>query len=272
MFTAIEKITREKVTIDEVLQEAKEKEYICPICEGPLIIKNGHVNAAHFAHKAIIDCDSFTSDISIWHKNWQKLFPKGNQEVVLKLDISEEDYEEAGKHYGFVKNNDTELDEESKKRIKHIKHRADVLACGYAIEFRHSSISCREFNERNWFYRKCGYRVVWIFDFREAYKCNRIKAKDPWKKDKGRYLWKHAPKTFRDFLPQEHTSKKENGEWEKGDVTLIFQLRDKDQMIERLLWVPVGDDGLPSYKKHFTTSFYPHDEKEFVDWIKKRKL
>lgn len=28
MFTAIKKITREKVMIDEVLQEAKEKEYI----------------------------------------------------------------------------------------------------------------------------------------------------------------------------------------------------------------------------------------------------
>ena len=97
----------------------KEKEYFCPLCDNKVILRQGEINIEHFAHIKKCD-DNWHYDMSEWHLEWQKQFPKNNREVVME-------------HNGE-------------------KHRADVLACGYVIEFQHSSITAEEFNERNRFY------------------------------------------------------------------------------------------------------------------------
>ena len=145
---------------------SKENVYFCPSCGSELILKTGSINTPHFAHKNKDDCDTFTHDMSRWHKEWQDAFPVANREVPLELEIDEEEYFVAKTHWGFdddsPKNNygyyhDKILLYESKKdsvglELLNMKHRADVLACGYVIEFQHSPISKSEFNERNWFY------------------------------------------------------------------------------------------------------------------------
>lgn len=70
--------------------------------------------------------------MSDWHFGWQSKFPIENREVVVEKD-------------GVV-------------------HRADILIKNTVIEFQHSPISGEEFEERNSFYKNCGYHVVWLFD------------------------------------------------------------------------------------------------------------
>lgn len=43
-------------------------------------------------------------------------------------------------------------------------HRADIFIDGTVIEFQHSPIKEVEFNDRNDFYLKLGYKIIWIFD------------------------------------------------------------------------------------------------------------
>lgn len=115
--------------------------YVCPSCGAPLDIRNkGTVRAHCFAHKKGLfkKCnDTWESKrtycISDWHNEWQDMFPKENQEVVLSLGS--------------------------------IKHRADVMVGNSIIEFQHSNIKETIFEERNNFYiNSLGYKVVWIFD------------------------------------------------------------------------------------------------------------
>ena len=98
-----------RVHIDET---HSNKEYYCPYCGAILITKKGDKRQHHFAHKNRRCSDAWTAersggyDTSPWHDEWQMLFPKENQEVVLALG-------------------DT-------------KHRADVLIDKTFIEFQHS--------------------------------------------------------------------------------------------------------------------------------------
>lgn len=132
--------------VDHVVPGTK---YYCPICKGELVVKaqKSEKIAAHFAHKSIKDCDTFSHDMSDWHKAWQKRFPEKNQEVPLPFDAP--------------------------------CHRADVLAYGYVIEFQHSPISAEEFEERNRFYTSLGKKVVWIFDVSDKYANNRFSKVEP---------------------------------------------------------------------------------------------
>lgn len=286
MFLALDE-NENKVYIEEVLNK-KDKKYLCPICKNELIIKNGSINAAHFAHKASCDCDSFSQDMSEWHRDWQNVFPKNNREVVLKLDITKEDYDWYGYNYNFSDINDSDdlmelMDFYQKnpkegEKILNLEHRADVLACGYVIEFQHSSISKKEFNERNWFYLQCGYRVIWIFDLRDKWEGEQIILLDE-EGNNGKYKWNNAYKTFLDFLPQEHKSKYVDNKWQKGDILLFFQLYDEDDrdidqtIIEQVVWAIDDDDtGDVKFRRFITSYKGPTNKKEFFEAIKKRRL
>lgn len=280
MFIAENKETHKRIYIDDAINNEKNEEYICPVCGSKLIVRNGSINIPHFAHVRNNHCDSFSSDISKWHLDWQNVFPKGNQEVVMSFDISEHDYIIAGYEYRFSDQLENELGcssfsadffEKKMEYIKepskmmHIKHRADVLACGYVIEFQHSPISSSEFNERNWFYMLCGKKVIWIFDFIEEYNDGQIICYDEWSSsnDKGgKYKWKYSSKTFNSFVPQD-----------QNNVTVFFQLFNElndaeDSLIEKVTWCIPDDVGF----KRFCTSYYPTNKTEFRDWIEKRKL
>ena len=275
----------DRVYIENAINDRKQ-EYICPICRQPLIIKNGKINTPHFAHKSLEECDTFTQDVSQWHKDWQDVFPRKNQEVILRLDITDEEYLRESNWYDFSKLTYQEymsqyedfLLNNKERKLLHIEHRADVLACGYVIEFQHSPISSREFNERNWFYNRCGYKVIWIFDFIDKYDAEQIAYFEEWSngKDNGaKYKWNNAVKTFIDFIPQKHKPHYINNKWWNGDVILFFQLyHENDEedncIIERVLWA-IEDDEQAKFKR-FITSYNPGTKQEFKQWIIKRRL
>lgn len=124
----------------------KEEQYFCPVCGGEVLIKKGDINAHHFAHKTLTECDKWSSDMSEWHKNWQEKFPENCREVVIKN----------GKE----------------------KHRADILINDTVIEFQHSPISPKEFWERNNFYTLKKYKVIWVFDCIEHFDSGRLSYDD----------------------------------------------------------------------------------------------
>lgn len=232
MFVALDK-NGNRINIDDA---NKDEQYFCPICGTEVVLKTGTINAHHFAHKSLKDCDTFSHDMSEWHKTWQSFFPRGNREVVIEF--------------------------------KGEKHRADVLCYGTVIEFQHSPISEDEFWKRNDFYTKAGYKVVWIFDLIEVQKLERIEWYDCWEygEDNGRsYKWKYPWRFLRDFLPQE----------EKIIHIFISRVgfpenpkhKESDIYIEKVTWVNEYKYNPWSYIRTSDKicNFY-----ELLDWLKKR--
>ena len=131
MFTALAKDNK-RISIEEAVPG---ESYRCPVCDSPVVVKavNSNNVRMHFAHKRNSRClDDWKHDMSDWHFEWQSKFPIENREVVVEKD-------------GVI-------------------HRADILINDTVIEFQHSPISGEEFESRNYFYKNCGYRVVWLFD------------------------------------------------------------------------------------------------------------
>lgn len=155
-----------RIYINEALKN-KGEEYFCTQCNGRLIIKNGTINVPHFAHKTLADCDSFSSDMSKWHRSWQEMFPEECREVVIEYEKE--------------------------------KHRADICIGEYIVEFQHSPISRDEFNRRCEFYTKAGYKLIWVFDQIEKYKDNIITVDLD-----GIHHWNHAAKFMCDIVPSKN--------------------------------------------------------------------
>lgn len=131
MFIALTKDNK-RISIEDAIPSV---EYLCPVCGNPVVVKaaNSDNIRTHFAHKRNALCfDDWKHDMSDWHFEWQAKFPIECREIVVKNEG--------------------------------IFHRADILINNTVIEFQHSSISGKEFEARNSFYKKCGYRVVWLFD------------------------------------------------------------------------------------------------------------
>lgn len=110
------------------------RQYFCPCCGGKTVQRRGQKNIAHFAHARGSECSDnwHYEEMSEWHREWQEKYPVECREVVLEKDG--------------------------------IKHRADVCINGTVIEFQHSPISAKEFNERNAFYTSTGNKLIWLFD------------------------------------------------------------------------------------------------------------
>ena len=131
MFTALTS-DKQRVSVECA---ATEESYFCPVCGNPVMVKAATSKniRKHFAHRRNCLCfDNWKHDMSDWHFDWQSMFPIENREVVVENDG--------------------------------IYHRADILINNTVIEFQHSPIQCSEFEERNYFYKNCGYRVIWLFD------------------------------------------------------------------------------------------------------------
>lgn len=154
MFVAF---TKEKKRV-HISKAEKNEKYYCPICEERLTIRHGSINTPHFAHKSNNACsekDGWHYDMSAWHYDWQNQFPLKNQEIVFKNN-------------GKI-------------------HRADVFINNTVIEFQHSPISESEFYERNDFYKKLKYKIVWIFDVEDK----EIKYSRNSYNNTINYTWKH---------------------------------------------------------------------------------
>lgn len=166
MFVAIDRNENE-ITIDEA---ASRGDYFCKTCFKPVIVKKGQIMVHHFAHARSFKCtDDWNNsgnegacyDVSKWHHEWQLLYPKDNTEIILSSGD--------------------------------IKHRADVLIDNTVIEFQHSNISSKHFQERTNFYINLGYKVIWLFDFTDEFENNSItKLLDTL------FAWSRPKTTFRD--------------------------------------------------------------------------
>lgn len=179
--------------------EAQESaRYFCPYCDAPMTQRRGQINIPHFAHaKGRLCTDTWKyEEMSEWHRSWQLYYPLENQEVAVMNALG--------------------------------RHRADVLINNTVVEFQHSPISTEEFQERNEFYTACEYRVIWLFDAREAYQSNM--TIDEY--DSCIYRWKHSPKMLSGFDLY-------------GKVQVYFHLHDETQekngVIIRLTWCLDGD-------------------------------
>ncbi len=108
--------------------------YFCPCCGNKMVQRKGLINIHHFAHAKGSECSDnwHYEEMSEWHRIWQEKYPIEYREIVMERDG--------------------------------IKHRADVCISGSVIEFQHSPISAREFQERNDFYSIAGHKVIWLFD------------------------------------------------------------------------------------------------------------
>jgi len=57
---------------------------ICPNCKSDLLAKCGQLNIWHWAHKNLIDCDSWSYEpMSEWHLKWQNNFKEERREVYI---------------------------------------------------------------------------------------------------------------------------------------------------------------------------------------------
>lgn len=74
----------------ERIKATPKAEAVCDLCNGELIPKCGEIKIWHWAHKSLVDCDSWYEPESEWHINWKNKFPKEQQEVRMgehKADI-----------------------------------------------------------------------------------------------------------------------------------------------------------------------------------------
>lgn len=260
MFIGKNKNTGQLVDIEDAIKTINQ-EYVCPVCGEDLVIKNGSIVTPHFAHKTGADCDTFTHDMSEWHKKWQELFPIRNREHVETLEITVEEYLKAAILYKFERPAMKKLIQNYQKSdIITLKHRADIRACGYVIEIQNSQISREEFNERNWFYQAIGCTVIWIFNKIDLWKSDRIEF--------DRYInarccnkiyrWKHASKTFVDFIPQcyffSDGCKFYNVSEDNRNIIVFFQthefqkIKNNNDILNQVIWAKY-DKGKTSFKE-----------------------
>lgn len=240
-----------RVYIDDVLNnDYKNMKFYCQICGEELIVRNGSIKTPHFAHKSLQDCDTFSSDMSEWHKSWQEKFPEENREVVIEYN-----------------------DE---------KHRADVCINGYVIEFQHSPISREEFNKRNNFYTNAGYKLVWIFDYigmmNPFISPVNSSLKDYLKSgntlqqpitlyfneitQRIEYIYKNASKFFKDFIPQK-----------EKNIKILFQFFDSlddDSLPLALVTHSIIENNFSDFSK-FMAEYYFSVE-DFLNKIKNKKF
>lgn len=68
----------------------------CPFCGDIVISKCGEINAWHWAHRRLVECDDWTESDTEWHNNWKQQYPKENCELDLngrRADIITNNYE-----------------------------------------------------------------------------------------------------------------------------------------------------------------------------------
>ncbi|MBQ3001763.1 MAG: hypothetical protein IJD76_04755 [Bacilli bacterium] len=198
----------------------RSEEYFCPCCGDKMILRLGDVKIHHFAHSRESICDdSWHYDMTEWHFEWQNKFPKEYQEIV-KMNNGE-------------------------------KHRADILIEKHkvVIEFQHSPLSPEEFKERNEFYNKLGYKVVWIFDVEEQYYNDMIVnyKSDLW-------IWKHPRRTFDYF------------DYKNKMVELYLQLDTENTYLIKVTW-NTDDKGL----SRFATDGCEYDDLSIVNMFNDNK-
>lgn len=260
---------------DVIIADKAEKgnNYYCPCCGQNLILRKGKVVSPHFAHKSCVDCDTFTHDMSEWHRDWQSKFPENTREVHIKAKLSESDI-------AHLKG-DIDFRDFSEEKVKYVSHRADVCFVkrhnnlishddkiieaeyerdsdtynGLVFEFQHSPISKAEFEERNEFYNACGFKVIWIFDVIDLVDDGVLyRVKKDLKSKSEMWAWDKPWRRFKDFDPQISCN------------TIYFQVKDADLekddwYLKKITWCIYDEHRDVSSYKRFYASYLPSNLK-----------
>lgn len=183
------------------INSAKRNEhYFCPCCGSEMVMRLGDVRSHHFSHRIEDFCkDSWHYDMTEWHYNWQSRFNVECQEVV--------------------------------KEFNGEKHRADVLIeeSKVVFEFQHSPLSPEEFEERNNFYNKLGYKVIWVFDVEEQYENEMLENYQS-----NLWSWKRPRRTFNFF------------NYRNNNVILFLELSNENEYLVKVTWC-TNDNGLSKF-------------------------
>lgn len=119
---------------NEKVKATKSSRGTCPLCGKGVIAKCGEINAHHWAHESLDECDSWGEGETDWHIGWKNKFPPEWNEVTIVKDGE--------------------------------RHRADVMTnYGTVLELQHSPISPDVIRERERFYASAtGKEMIWLFD------------------------------------------------------------------------------------------------------------
>lgn len=147
-FIAKHRLTGERIDITTLASprlSLRPEECVCPLCDGPLIVKAGRIVVHHFAHK--VAC---TSDWGYHPESPQHLAGKRYLRDTLPLYLDE--YKDARIEYEV--------------QIPEIRRVVDVLATlplGWRIahEVQLASITVEELEERTIDYNSAGIDVLW---------------------------------------------------------------------------------------------------------------
>ncbi len=206
----------QRVHVDET---RSNQAYYCPYCGAPLIIKKGDIRQHHFAHSARHECSdewarNGSYDNSDWHNEWQALFPKRNQEIKLSLgDVS---------------------------------HRADVLVGYSVVEFQHSAMNPKRFDDRNNFYLNLNYKMIWLFDLMDQADNGALTYTTD--TDCCVFSWDNPRKAFNAY------------DTNSGQIDLFFQIAAEGNCIVRVL--EVSECGFDSFR---TTK--PMTKEAFLSYV-----
>ena len=147
MFRAINSLTGKTVFASRSLRltESSDIVYLCPCCKDKVQLVTGDPTkrSAFFRHYPNKACDyqqykDSANNKSGWHKHWQTRFSSECREVYISS---------GERHY-----------------IADV-----VLNDNLIVEFQHGEIKPENFYKRSVFYLKCGYMLVWLFEYSFKY-------------------------------------------------------------------------------------------------------
>lgn len=253
--------------VDSSILTQLNNRYLCPSCHREVFLKKEN-GVYQFTHGDADDCDSFSHDMSTWHKNLQDCFEEEYHEVPISIQIKGEDLFKEAVSCGFYRYNKHFRHKDSTDVIT-ITHRADVCINGYILEFQPDNISQEEFNEKNWFYTRAGYKLIWILNLSDLFEKERIFNVGYWEneetEDEGEhFLWKYAKRFMVNFIPQ----------YRKDDIHLYIQLEDVNvfdeddywnNYIQKVVWAGKYNGG--SNFKNFLTSVKIVNMTQLIEYI-----
>lgn len=118
------------------------KQFFCPSCQAPLVMKIGEINIPHFAHRTLSSCDTFSEPESSLHLHGKLLLHRFFQQLNFKVELE--------------------------KYLQEIRQRADLLVNGqYAIEFQCSPIAVPQLKKRSEGYHQLNMQPLWIKGLKE---------------------------------------------------------------------------------------------------------
>ena len=206
MFYALDK-TRVRVPIE--LADKKNR-YHCPCCNRSVIVKQGKINAWHYAHEPGSDCDASFSEMTAWHKAWQERFPEECREGIVE-DIT-----------GY-------------KRI------ADVKISNITIEFQTRSIPKDVFDARNRHHIRASKEVLWVFNCldKEIWLTRKVNEEDGTFNDKYWARWAYpnrllAKYSYYTWGKRRALQDKDSNEW-FNNIVIFLQWNEKELL--QLLYV-----------------------------------